>query len=130
MTKWKRLFNAFVETQNRYQVGNHLIMFINRAMNPVSYARKRDAFEWWRDELNVVLAFSGFYIREDGKVVLSSTESTLTGARQRADSSLVTLLFSLAAGSRLILWVTLLVLFLTASSTFCFFIPYSSPRLR
>jgi hypothetical protein len=59
------------------RVKRHLIMFINRAMNPVSYARKRDAFEWRRDELNVVLAFSGFHIRDDGKVVNSSSESTL-----------------------------------------------------
>ena len=73
LTKWKRLFNALAGAQNKHQVGNHLIMFTNRAMNPVSYARKREAFEWRRDELNVVLAFSGFYIREHGKVVHSTT---------------------------------------------------------
>jgi len=83
-TKWKRLFNALVEAQNKHRVGNHLIMFINRALNPVGYARKREAFEWRRDELNVVLAFSGFFIRDDGKVVRSPSESTLDGARQRA----------------------------------------------
>jgi uncharacterized protein (TIGR02391 family) len=84
LTKWKRLFNALAEAQNKHQVGNHLIMFINRAMSPVSYARDRDAFEWRRDEINVVLAFSGYYLREDGKVVRSSKESTLAGARARA----------------------------------------------
>jgi len=36
MTKWKRLFNALANAQNQHQVGNHLIMFINLAMNPVS----------------------------------------------------------------------------------------------
>jgi hypothetical protein len=56
MTKWKRLFNAFVEWQNRKQVGNHVLMFINRAMNPVQYTAKQDLFESRRDELNVVLA--------------------------------------------------------------------------
>ena len=56
ITKWKRLFNALVGAQNKHQVGNHLIMFINRAMNPVSYARDPEAFAWRRDELNVVLA--------------------------------------------------------------------------
>jgi hypothetical protein len=35
MTKWKRLFNALAGVQNQHQIGNHLIMFINRAMNPV-----------------------------------------------------------------------------------------------
>jgi hypothetical protein len=33
-------------------------MFINLAMNPVNYARDPATFAWWRDELNVVLAFS------------------------------------------------------------------------
>jgi hypothetical protein len=41
MTKWKRLFNALAGAQNQHQIGNHLIMFINRAMNPVNYARAR-----------------------------------------------------------------------------------------
>jgi uncharacterized protein (TIGR02391 family) len=84
MTKWKRLFNALAGVQNRHQVGNHLIMFINRAMNPVSYARDHRTFAWRRDELNVVLAFSGFYVREDGKVGHADKATTLDAARARA----------------------------------------------
>lgn len=84
MTKWKRLFNALAEAQNQHQVGNHLIMFITRALNPVSYARDKEAFDWRRSELNVVLAFSGYYVREDGKVGHTSKETTLAGARARA----------------------------------------------
>ena len=84
MPKWKRLFNALVEAQNKYQVGNHLIMFINRALDPVKYARDKDRFEWRRDELNVVLSFSGFCVREDGKVIHTNKETTLKGARARA----------------------------------------------
>ncbi len=84
MTKWKRLFNALAEAQNTHKVGNHLIMFINRALDPVSYSRDRDKFEWRRHELNVVLSFSGFGVREDGKVVRTTIETTLKGARARA----------------------------------------------
>jgi uncharacterized protein (TIGR02391 family) len=84
MTKWKRLFNALVEAQNKYQVGNHLIMFINRALDPVKYARDKDTFEWRRNELNVVLSFSGFCVREDGKVIHTNKETTLKGALARA----------------------------------------------
>jgi len=83
-TKWKRLFNALAEAQNKHQVGNHLIMFINRALDPVSYARDRVKFEWRRSELNVVLSFSGFTVREDGKVSKTTKENTLKGARERA----------------------------------------------
>ncbi|MBB2929829.1 TIGR02391 family protein [Paraburkholderia silvatlantica] len=84
ITKWKRLFNALAMAQNQHQVGNHLIMFINRAMNPVSYARDTGTFAWRRDELNVVLAFSGFYVREDGKVGHADKATTLDAARARA----------------------------------------------
>ncbi|HBN8564145.1 TIGR02391 family protein [Pseudomonas aeruginosa] len=84
MTKWKRLFNALAGMQNKHQAGNHLIQFINLAMNPVSYARDPGAFAWRRDELNVVLAFSGFYVRDDGKVAHSAKATTLDAARARA----------------------------------------------
>lgn len=83
-TKWKRLFNAIVQIQNERQIGNHLIMFINRAMNPVSYAREKENFNWRRAELNVVLSFSGFAVNESGQVVRSNKETTLKGARERA----------------------------------------------
>lgn len=91
MNKWKRLFNALVKVQNIHQVGNHLIMFINRALNPVSYARDQVKFDWRKDELNVVLSFSGFYIREDGKVIRASKETTLKGAQARAGALRATL---------------------------------------
>lgn len=84
MTKWKRLFNSLAKAQNKHQVGNHLIMFINRALDPVKYARSKEAFEWRRNELNVVLAFSGFRVGEDGKVIHTPVETTLKGARARA----------------------------------------------
>ncbi len=88
MTKWKRLFNALLAVQNKHQVGNHLVMFINRALDPVKYARNKEAFEWRRSELNVVLAFSGFSVREDGKVIRTPYETTLKGARARAAGAL------------------------------------------
>lgn len=91
MTKWKRLFNALVEAQNKHQVGNHLIMFINRALDPVSYARDKDKFEWRRSELNVVLSFSGFSVGEDGKVIRTQKETTFKGARARAGALRATL---------------------------------------
>jgi hypothetical protein len=44
-TKWKRLFNAFVEFQNEHKVGNHVMVFITRAMNPASYTDRPDVFQ-------------------------------------------------------------------------------------
>ena len=84
MTKWKRLFNAFVTIQNEKQIGNYVVMFINRAMNPAQYAKRREAFQRRRDELNVVLAFCGMQVGDDGRVRRSVKAATLDDALSRA----------------------------------------------
>ncbi len=84
MTKWKRLYNAFVEFQNKHEVGNHIIVFISRAMDPASYASNRELFLWRKDQLNIVLAFSGYSVGDDGKVRYASKVTTLDEALERA----------------------------------------------
>lgn len=84
VTKWKRLYNSLTQAQNKHQVGNHLIMFINRSMAPARYISSPELFEWRRDGLNVALAFAGYAVREDGKVVRATSETTLSGALARA----------------------------------------------
>lgn len=85
-TKRKRLFNALVAVQNEKQIGNYLIIFINKAMDPVRYASIPDLFCWRRDGLNVALAFAGYGVNERGQVIHTTRETTLDGARARAGS--------------------------------------------
>jgi hypothetical protein len=84
MTKWKRLFNAFACWQNEKQLGNCVLMFISRAMNPVQYTANPDVFAYRRDELNVVLAFCGMTIGENGQVRRTSVAHSLDDAMERA----------------------------------------------
>jgi uncharacterized protein (TIGR02391 family) len=84
LAKWKRLFNALAEAQNKHQIGNHLIQFINRAMSPARYTVEPGLFSWRQDGLNVALAFAGYAVRDDGKVIRVTPESTIQGARSRA----------------------------------------------
>ncbi len=84
MTKWKRLFNAFVEFQNAHEIGNHIIVFITRAMDPASYTAKAELFRWRKEQLNVVLSFCGYSVGDDGKVRYVSRVSTLDEALERA----------------------------------------------
>lgn len=84
MTKWKRLYNAFVEFQNDRQFGNHVIVFIKRAMAPVQYTVRRQLFEQRREELNLVLAFSGYSLCNDGQVRLINRATNLDEAQERA----------------------------------------------
>jgi hypothetical protein len=85
MTKWKRLFNAFIEEQNKKQYGNHVLMFITRAMKPVQYTDTPDLFESRREQLNVVLAFCGMTIGDDGKVRRAMHATNLPDALARAN---------------------------------------------
>lgn len=85
VTKWKRLFNAFVEVQNQKQVGNHVLMFINRAMNPVQYTARPQVFRERQDRLNTVLAFSAMVVGQDGRVRRSQRAESLDQALERAN---------------------------------------------
>src|SRR6266567_808363 len=47
LTKWKRLFNAFAAWQNTKQLGNCVLMFISRAMNPALYTLEAETCLWF-----------------------------------------------------------------------------------
>jgi uncharacterized protein (TIGR02391 family) len=85
MTKWKRLYNAFVEYQNVKQFGNHVVGFIHKAMNPVRYTSQPHAFAQRRDDLNQVLAFAGMHLGDDGKLRPTDRASNISEAKEKAN---------------------------------------------
>jgi uncharacterized protein (TIGR02391 family) len=91
LTKWKRLFNAFVHFQNEHQASNGIVVFITRAMNPASYTDRPDVFRLRRDKLNAILAFCGLHLREDGKLKRDDKASTIDQALERANRLRATL---------------------------------------
>jgi uncharacterized protein (TIGR02391 family) len=84
-TKWKRLYNAFAEFQNKHQVGNHVLVFIKNAMNPALHLRSPEVFYQWRADLNGVLSLSGMTVGEDGLVRKAAKATTLSEAVERAN---------------------------------------------
>lgn len=80
LTKWTRLYNAFVSFQNEHHVADHIIVFIKRAMEPTRYVEDREKFGWRQSRLNEVLAFVGYRVRDDGKVGRAQRASTLDEA--------------------------------------------------
>jgi uncharacterized protein (TIGR02391 family) len=85
LTKWSRLFNAFVGFQNEHQAGNGIFVFITKAMDPAMYTDRPEVYRLLRDKLNAVLAFCGLHLREDGKVIRQDKASTIDQALQRAN---------------------------------------------
>lgn len=84
-TKWKRLFNAVAQAQNRQQDGRPLVRLVAEVMQPVRFAGTED-FERRRAAVNERLLFSGLEVRSDGKVVRTRAAKTLDEAQQRADA--------------------------------------------
>ena len=85
ITKWQRLFNALAAWQNDKKLGNCVVMFLTRAMNPVNYTASRDRFVSRQTQLNAVLSFCGFSIGDDGKLVFARVATNLDEAAARAD---------------------------------------------
>jgi len=85
MTKWKRIFNSLAHLQNVHGVGNHTIMLINEVMRPEAYVSSRNLFRSRQEQLNTVLAFAGYYVRDDGKVATTSKATTLNEAFAKAN---------------------------------------------
>lgn len=85
MTKWKRLYNAFARFQNEHQLGNHVVVFVNKAMNPAKYTQCPEVFRLRREELNKILALCGMAIGDGGKIRWATKAASLDEALERAN---------------------------------------------
>lgn len=83
-TKRKRLFNAFVESQNRRQDKTRILGFIRKAMQPPRFAKIPERYEPLRLNLNRALAFSGMHVDAGGTLTSSDMVRTLPEAERRA----------------------------------------------
>ena len=84
-TKWKRLHNAFVESQIKKQNRTHILQFIRQALKPQRYISDPVRFDTLRNNLNRALWFSGLEVNEAGKLDSCERVSTLSEASERAD---------------------------------------------
>jgi uncharacterized protein (TIGR02391 family) len=83
-TKWKRLFNAVAERQNRQHDGRPLLRLISEIMAPVRFASQAD-FDTTRAQVNERLLLAGFRVLADGRIQRARPAATLAEAQQRAD---------------------------------------------
>src|SRR5680860_64082 len=83
-TKWKRIYNAFVEFQNKNQTSNNILNFVKLSMDPARYINSRDWFDEQRDKLNRQMSFAGFQLSEAGRLQKIEAAATLSEAMERA----------------------------------------------
>lgn len=84
LAKRKRLFNAFVESQNSRQDRTRILGFVRKALKPPRYARQPERYEPLRANVNRALAFVGMHVESDGTLKSSDAARTLPEAERRA----------------------------------------------
>lgn len=84
ITKRDRLFHGLSQGQRRDGSGARVCQLVERAIDPVRYRGQPALLDERRHELNVVLAFAGMRIREDGRLEPVRPATTLSEAEMRA----------------------------------------------
>ena len=85
-TKWKRLYNAFVNFQNKHQCSNNILNFIKLVLCPARYVNDKERFDLLRNGINQQLAFVGFHVKEDGNILKTEKASTISDVQIRVDN--------------------------------------------
>ena len=83
-TKRHRLFEALRHKQNADGYSNAVLAFVKRVMDPVRHVGNREYFETKRGEVNMVLAFSGLELIENGSLRRCRTATALSQAEAAA----------------------------------------------
>ena len=92
MTKRDRLFEALRAKQNEDRCANGVLAFIKHVMDPVLHVDQQERFESRRSALNLVLAFSGIVLDENGRLRRSVQAQTISEAAEAASMLHKTLL--------------------------------------
>lgn len=82
-TKWRRLYWVFLESQKQDQCANRVLDFIQSFLIPARFVGRSTEFEANRQELNMILAFSGLEYGQDGNFRQRTAARTLDEAERR-----------------------------------------------
>lgn len=82
-TKWRRLYSIFLKSQREYQCADQVVDFIGAFLTPARFVGRNEGFESRRQELNVILAFSGLEYGSDGQFRRVEAARTLDEAEAR-----------------------------------------------
>lgn len=85
ITKWKRLYNAFVNYQNNFKCSNGVLSFIQKALKPILYLNNEEEFQRRRQEVNQRLYFIGYEIGVNGLFRKVAKSKTIQDSKERAN---------------------------------------------
>lgn len=90
ITKWKRLYSALADNQNKTYCSNYILKFVQTVLNPTRYTDKNE-FESKRNAVNEALSYVGYELQSNGRFKEIIKATTISEAQQRANSLLETL---------------------------------------
>jgi uncharacterized protein (TIGR02391 family) len=82
-TKWRRLYWVFLDCQQRTGCANSIVDCVQSFLIPARFVGRNQQFEERRQDLNLILAFSGLEYGADGKFRRCETARTLDEAEAR-----------------------------------------------
>ncbi|MCL5961893.1 MAG: TIGR02391 family protein [Chloroflexi bacterium] len=82
-SKQHRIFSALRERQRRDRCGNNVAKFLETVIDPARFRGDQASFSDYRDEVNMILAFSGLHLRESGKLAEVAAAQSLAQAHER-----------------------------------------------
>src|SRR3989344_7788499 len=85
ITKRFRLFEALKARQEKDGCSNNIFAFIQKVIDPIRYTNNPDLFKERRNSLNVILAFRGYEIGNNGKISIVEKVDNLDEAHQKAN---------------------------------------------
>lgn len=85
-TKWRRLYNALITEQNESGMGNCVLTFISKALNPARFVGELKFYRGIIEKINTVLLFQGLEFKEDGSFHTVKAAKTLSEAESRASN--------------------------------------------
>ncbi len=86
ITKWKRIFSAFANYQNKSQCSNAILNFIKEALSPAKFVNNQIEFEEKRSLINQQLHFVGYRYNENGTINEITQAKTISEAQLKADN--------------------------------------------
>jgi uncharacterized protein (TIGR02391 family) len=86
ITKWKRLYNALLESHNASYNGDPILGFVKHIMNPSLWVQNQEKFDLIRTRLNSILLFEGLEIDKEGLLKKVVQAKTISEVKQRLNS--------------------------------------------
>jgi uncharacterized protein (TIGR02391 family) len=85
ITKWQRLYNAFVQRHNQTDSDNFILKFISKSLEPSRFIGNQEQFIYFISQINIVLSFIGLEYKDDGAFHKVISTKSLSEAELRVN---------------------------------------------